>query len=402
MTAAASISASSWGESPAVGNRETDREIWLRLMEKISEPVLSSLGRRRLKAEMPAEAKAGELESRRECTYLEATGRLLAGLAPWLEHGPSTGSEGQLRQRYCDLSRAGIASGTDLASPDYMDFGKVPQTIVDTAFLALALCRAPTELWKNLDKHAQQNVIAAFKATRTILPPENNWLLFSAMVEVGLYLMGEPWDVVRIDHAIRQHETWFVGDGTYGDGPHFHWDYYNSFVIHPMLLQIMDTLSERSDKWKALRPVILQRAQRYAAIQERMISPEATFPAIGRSLAYRFGAFHLLADMSLREQLPADVSPEQVRCALTAVIRRMTEAPGTFDSKGWLTIGFAGHQPGIGERYISTGSCYLCSAAWLPLGLPMEHPFWSGKAKQWTAQKLWDGEDMQPDHAVDA
>jgi hypothetical protein len=213
--------------------------------------------------------------------------------------------------------------------------------------------------------------------------------------------MGEQWDPVRVDYAIRQHEQWYVGDGEYGDGPHFHWDYYNSFVIHPLLLQVLDTVSPASDKWNAFRPKMLARAQRYAAIQERMISPEATYPAIGRSLAYRFGAFHLLADMSLRQQLPEGVSPEQVRCALTAVMHRMIDAPGTFDASGWLTIGFAGHQPAIGEKYISTGSCYLCSAAWLPLGLPNENVFWSGPATQWTSQKLWSGDNLPADHAID-
>jgi hypothetical protein len=37
-----------------------------------------------------------------------------------------------------------------------------------------------------------------------------------------------------------------------------------------------------------------ERAKRYAAVQERMIGPDGTFPPIGRSLAYRCGAFHLL------------------------------------------------------------------------------------------------------------
>jgi hypothetical protein len=381
--------------------KEVDREIWLRLVEKISEPVLSALGRRRLKAEMPVEAQVGELDSRRECTYLEAMGRLLAGLAPWLERGATEGAESRLRVRYCELAREGIASGTDLQSPDYMNFGKTPQSLVDTAFLSLAICRAPTELWKKLDKRTQQNVTAALKATRTILPPINNWFLFSAIVEAGLHLMGEQWDAMRVDYALRQHEAWYMGDGVYGDGEHFHWDYYNSFVIHPLLLQVLDTLASSTERWKALQPAMLERARRYAAVQERMISPEGAFPPIGRSLAYRFGVFHLLADSSLREQLPGEVSPEQVRCALTAVMRRMGDAHGTFDADGWLTIGFAGHQPSIGERYISTGSCYLCSAAWLPLGLPKENVFWSGEARRWTAQRVWSGEDVPADHAID-
>jgi len=207
---------------------------------------------------------------------------------------------------------------------------------------------------------------------------------------------------MRVDYAIQMHKQWFLGDGTYGDGPHFHWDYYNSFVIQPMLLKVLETVPAKSDAWSALKPVELERARRHAAIQERLISPEATFPAIGRSLTYRFGAFHLLSDISLRRELPEGVSPEQVRCGLTAVMRRMIEMPGTFDAKGWLTIGFAGHQPAMGEGYISTGSLYLCSAAWLPLGLPKSDVFWAGAAKPWTAVKIWGGENMMADHASSA
>jgi hypothetical protein len=193
-----------------------------------------------------------------------------------------------------------------------------------------------------------------------------------------------------------------LGDGPYGDGPHFHWDYYNSYVIQPMLLNVLDALGPAADRWSALRAPILERARRYAAIQERLISPEATFPAIGRSLAYRFGAFQLLAEIALRRQLPSEVHPAQVRSALTAVMTRMTSAPGTFDSRGWLTIGFAGHQPAIGEAYISTGSLYLCSAAWLPLGLPPSDDFWAAPAQPWTAQKIWAGHNLPADHALSA
>ena len=104
-------------------------------------------------------------------------------------------------------------------------------------------------------------------------------------------------------------------------------------------------------------------------------SPDGSFPPLGRSLAYRMGAFHLLAEVALRRQLPEPISPAQVRTGITAVMRPMLGAPGTFDSDGWLRVGFYGHQPEIAESYISTGSCYLCSAAWLPLGLPPSDPF---------------------------
>ena len=78
----------------------------------------------------------------------------------------------------------------------------------------------------------------------------------------------------------------------------------------------------------------------------------------------------------------------------------MVEAPGTFDDQGWLQIGFCGHQPALGESYISTGSLYLCSAGLLPLGLPPTDEFWSASAERWTSQKLWAGEDLPADHAM--
>jgi hypothetical protein len=385
--------------SPAA-SQASDREYWVQVLDRISGPVLKALSERKLKAEMPVEAPHGNIADRRQFTYLEAMGRLLTGIAPWLESGPKSGSEGALRSQYAEWSRMAIAAATDPASPDFMNFNRGSQPVVDTAFLALAILRAPTELWHKLELATQRNVIAALESSRVIQPPYNNWLLFSAMVEAALSFMGARWDPMRVDYAVRTVDTWYKGDGAYGDGPPFHWDYYNSFVMQPMLLHILDTVSQSSPAWDSYKPAIMLRARRYAAIQERLISPEATFPPIGRSLCYRFGAFHLLAEMALRRQLPDSVSPEQVRSALTAVMRRMIDAPGIFDDQGWLTVGFYGHQPSIAEPYISTGSCYLCSAVLLPLGLPATDRFWAGPTTPWTSKKIWSGEAAEPDHAI--
>jgi len=220
------------------------------------------------------------------------------------------------------------------------------------------------------------------------------------MIESALSFMGVAWDVMRVDYAIRTINSWYKGDGLYGDGPEFHYDYYNSFVIHPMLLNILDTVSDSSPAWRWLKPEIMRRAQRYAVIQERLIGPDGSFPAVGRSLSYRVGAFHLLAEIALRKQLPENVIPAQVRSGLTAVMRRAFDVQGTFDGSGWLQVGFCGHQPEIAEAYISTGSCYLCSAAWLPLGLPETDPFWAAPPQPWTSKKAWGGIPVAPDHAL--
>jgi hypothetical protein len=388
------------GAAFAAAPEQSDRDYWVSVLTRVAYPVLSALSQHKLKATMPLEAPHNNLADRRLYTHLEALGRLLTGIAPWLENTSASGSEAALRQQYCELARQSIAAAVDPSSPDYMNFSRGQQPVVDAAFLALGILRAPTELWDKLDRATKAKLIEALRSSRVIQPGFNNWLLFSATVEAFLCFAGEPWDAMRVDYAIRQHEEWYKGDGVYGDGPQSHWDYYNSFVIHPMLLQVLTTVSKQSKAWMSFEPAILERAQRYAAIQERLIAPDGSYPAIGRSITYRFGAFHLLATMTLRKQLPNGVTPQQVRCAMTAVIRRMTEAPGTFDQQGWLTVGFCGHQPSAGESYISTGSLYLCSAALLPLGLPATDQFWSGPRQRWTSQKIWSGEDFPADHGL--
>jgi hypothetical protein len=96
-----------------------------------------------------------------------------------------------------------IESGTDPVSPDFMNFNKGSQPVVDTAFLAQAIVRAPTELWIKLDAKTQRNAIDAFESSRQSRPGYDNWLLFSAMVEAALSRMGAWWDPMRVDYASR-------------------------------------------------------------------------------------------------------------------------------------------------------------------------------------------------------
>lgn len=373
-----------------------DRKYWVDALVRIAHPVLYALSERRLRIVMPVEALG---DDRTHYAHLEALGRTLAGIAPWLETGPRSGEEGETRARIARMARQAIDAATDPGSPDYMNFHHGGQPVVDAAFLANALLRAPKELYEQLEPHVKENLAAALMATRVIRPVFSNWLLFSAIIEAALQMMGKDWDRMRVDYALRQHEQWYVGDGAYGDGPSFHWDYYNSFVIQPMLLDILEEVGDQFADWAEIRTKAITRGVRYASVLERMISPEGTFPPLGRSLAYRFGAFQHLSLMALRQQLDKEVEPAQVRCALTAVMKRQIEMPGTFDENGWLTIGFAGNQKEIGEGYVSTGSLYLCSTVFLPLGLSPDAAFWQGEA-EWTARKVWRGYEIPIDKAI--
>ena len=203
-----------------------------------------------------------------------------------------------------------------------------------------------------------------------------------------------------IQTAIGKHKEWYKGDGWYGDGVNFHLDYYNSYVIQPMLTDVLGVLKEKGYKEAEMYDAQVKRMVRYAEQQEILISPEASYPVLGRSMGYRFGAFQVLAQVCLMKQYPEGVSPGQVRNALTAVIRRQL-VPETFDKDGWLTLGFVGHQPKIAEGYVSTGSAYLCTFVFLPLGLDRDDEFWTAPAEDWSSKKIWRGDkDIERDSSI--
>lgn len=376
------------------------RRYWISTLDKIAYPVLDALSRQQLKALMPVEQKGG---NRCYVTYLEALGRTLLGVSAWLEHDSDQEDEQKLIEKYRSLSLMSIDAATDPKSADYMNFGfeHGRQPIVDGAFLAHALIRAPKKLVDAMDARVKGNLAVCLESLRYGGKPSYcNWLLFSAMIETALYKLGRNWDAMRVDYAVRQMQTWYVGDGNYSDGPAYHWDYYNSYVIQPMLVDIIMTVGHIYPEWEELKEVVLARATRYAGLQERLVAPDGSFPVTGRSIAYRCGAFQVLAQMAYMEKLPETLKPAQARSALTKVIERTMEAEGTFDENGWLKIGLCGSQPSLGENYISTGSLYLCTAAFLPLGLSNDNEFWSGPEEMTTWQKAWSGMDIPADHAI--
>jgi len=376
------------------------RKLWLNYLEKLADPVLSALASDQLEEKMPVEtANHIPVRERAKFSHLEAFARLLSGIAPWLQANNLNAEEKALQHKYFSLAIKGINNAVNPGAKDYLNWGdEGGQPLVDASFFAYALIRCPN-LWHDLDESTQKNVIFALRKTHAIKPPENNWLLFAAMIEAFFVSINEPFDAERIKYAITRHQEWYKGDGMYGDGPEFHWDYYNSYVIHPFLYDILKIAAIKDPAYEPIRAKVLEHNSRYAIIQERLIASNGSYPLIGRSITYRTGAFHHLANMAFRQQLPAQLKPAQVRCALTAVINKFTESNELFDNEGWLKIGMYGHQPALAEGYISTGSLYLCSAILLPLGLPESDPFWSGPDEDWTAKKIAAGLDLPADHS---
>ena len=316
-----------------------DRHVWVETLDRIARPVLENLAAGTLKKNMPFESLSRE-PLRREVSYLEAVGRTICGIAPWLELGANDTEEGKLRAHYINLVVKGIKNGVDPQSPDHLMFDRRhSQPLVDAAFLAEGILRAPTQIWGRLDQQTRDWLVCEWKVSRGIKPYECNWLLFASIIEAALLEFTGDCDMERLMYGVnRFRNEWYKGDGWYGDGPDFHLDYYNSLVIHPMFTETLQVLKKHGLNGADFLPTQEQRHARLAAQLERMISPEGCYPVTGRSIVYRFGSFHALADAALLHILPANLSPAQVRCALTAVIQRQLAQPRTFDPNGWLRL----------------------------------------------------------------
>ncbi|MRX74505.1 DUF2264 domain-containing protein [Pedobacter petrophilus] len=377
-----------------------DRQFWLQQMDKMVRPVIYNLAKDSLRLAMPkvTSIHVDNKDHRIKVQYVEVLGRVLSGIAPWLQLEGGAPEEVALRKQYREWALSGLKNALDSNAKDFMTFDIGGQQLVDASYVALAVIRAPW-LWENLDQKNQTLLMKSIVTTRRFKPVFSNWLLFSAVNEAFLARFGYDWDPMRVDYALQQMEQWYVGDGMYSDGTSFAYDYYNSYVIHPYLAALSEIIGKKTNAYKDMFEKIKKRNERYAIIQERLINTDGTYPATGRSIIYRGAAFHHLADMALRKALPKQLSPEQVRGALTAVIRKTLESPGTYKN-GWLTIGLYGDQPELGDFYNNQGSPYIASNIFLPLGLPATDPFWANPPAKWSAQKIWGSENFQNDHSV--
>ncbi|MDR0939715.1 MAG: DUF2264 domain-containing protein [Mediterranea sp.] len=317
-----------------------DREEWSDILHKIASPVLSQMAAGKLRRNMPMEYSPTWDGRNKQVAYMECFARLMAGIAPWISLPDDDSREGRARRTLRERALRSYANAVDPDSPDFLFWEGEMQPLVDAAYLAHSFLRGYECLWEPLSRETKERYVARFKRLRLVTPPYNNWVLFPALIETFLMVAGEEYEMYRVSLAIHKMEEWYVGDGFYSDGPGFSFDYYNSYVLHPMYVECLETLSEYvGTSYLPLYRQALGRMRRYAYFLERLISPD-----------------------------------------------------------GYLALGVNGHQPRIVDYYTNTGSLYMASLVFLPLGLPESHPFWTERAERWSSQLVWEGADVSKEN----
>lgn len=404
-------------ETNPLGTGAEDRAYWAKLAYTMAAPVLENMANGTLQKNMKLELSPTWDNRDKKVAYMECFGRLMAGIAPWLTLPDDDTEEGKMRKQLREWALKAYANAVDPDSPDYLGWRSGGQTLVDAAYVVESLFRGYKALWEPLDDVTKQRYIKELQGLRRYDPPYTNWLLFVGMEEAFLmYVNGGP-DAFRIKMAMSKAEEWYVGDGWYSDGPAFAFDYYNAYVIQPMYTECLQMVAarqgnngflihskgdNRNGAANRLKEVI-KRMQKFSVILERFISPEGTFPVVGRSIPYRLAVLQPLAQLAWMKQLPSELHNGQVRAGITAVMKRMFEGKGAsnFTKDGYLTIGFVGSHPNVADWYTNNGSLYMTSLAFMPLGLPADDPFWTDAPEKWTSKKAWEGDDFPKDHKWD-
>ena len=352
---------------------------------------MESLAQDSLKEKMP-------VSSNQDYQYLEAFGRTFCGMSRWLDLKDDS-NEDSIRDNYRELAVRGISNGFNSQSKDCFNIKNGIQPLVDAAYLAQGLIRCP-RVWNLLDDSTKLNVINSFQSLRRIEPFGNNWQLFASMIEVFLYQKTGICDEKRLLNGVFSFiYGFYAGDGLYGDGNDFVFNYYNSYVIHPMLLDILLSIQNfDNDMIKECLDLEMKRYARYVQLLERQIMSDGTMPVYGRTVTCRLGALHAMAEfVCIVDSIP-NLSMGQLRSAMTAVLKRQLREKD-FDSQGFLLVGYQGEQPSLAEDYISKGSGYHCATFFLPLGLSPAHPFWMEPGEDWTSRKVYSGGIVEKDEA---
>lgn len=378
---------------------KTDRQVWADLCYKISQPVLENMSKGNFQKDFPLELSPKWDGRDTNVAYLETFARLMAGISPWLALPDDGTPEGKQRKQLHEWAIQAYKNAVDPNSPDKITWlTNTSQPLCDASYLVESFMHAPEATWGQLDEVTKKRYIEGLKSLRTIRPAYNNWLLFRAMVEVFFMSIGEDVDEYALSVGLQKMSEWYLSDGWYSDGPEYAMDYYNSYVMHPMMVEVVEMCKKHKFSTPISLDLAVKRMNRFNTILERFISPEGAYPAVGRSVIYRMGAFQTLAMSAWKYGLPKDLTNGSVRSALTCVMKRMFAVDGNFDDKGYLRLGFAGHQPNLANYYSNNGSLYMTSLVFMPLGLPADHPFWTAPAEPWTSQKAWSGQEFPEDY----
>lgn len=296
--------------------------------------------------------------------------RVLWGLVPFFA-GKNEGLE-----QFIKIYNDGFRTGTDKNSPSYWGgFRDCDQLFVEMAAVAYSIFFARDKFWDPLDEKTKDNLAVWLYEINNYDIPENNWQMFRVLVNAALKKLERKYSAKKMEEALDNTESYYIGNGWYTDGTTQQRDYYISFAIHFYCLIYAAVMGdedyERAERFKA-------RAEEFAHEFIYWFAEDGSALPYGRSLTYRFAQASFWSAC-----LIADVKPFSygvIKGILSRHFEDWLKYP-IFDKAGLMTIGYKYPDLYMSESYNAPGSPYWSYKTFALLMLPDDHPFWSAEAE---------------------
>ncbi|MGR5414577.1 DUF2264 domain-containing protein [Vibrio astriarenae] len=301
-----------------------------------------------------------------KASALEGVARPLWGIIPLVMGG------GEFE--YWPLYHKLIEQGTNPKHPSYWGKPKgINQRSVEMAAFGFLLAVLPEHGWDPLDDETKENLANWLASIQNCPMPQNNWLFFTVLVQAGLRKVGrsELVDINLEAEYLDKLQSYYLGDGWYGDGEVGNIDHYGGFALHYYGL-IYATVLEGSNR--ELSELFVQRANEFCEPFSYWFANSGECLAQGRSLTYRFataGFWGIAANAKLSAMSMSTMK------GLWARQIRQWKQKSIFTTEGILNRGYDYPSLNVCEGYNSPTSPYWAFKAFIPLMLPDEHPFWT-------------------------
>ncbi|MDQ5977138.1 MAG: hypothetical protein QG602_110 [Verrucomicrobiota bacterium] len=342
---------------------------WQDAARRLLEPLAALMAPGR--ADLPIAGQPSDHDA--QADRLESFARPLVLAAFWLQSAPRP-EDAALREQVAAWFRAGLALGTDPASPQYWGpDASYHQHHVEMGLMAIALQLAPRDLWKPLPSEVRAQVLRWFATCRGGGIVNNNHLFMSVHI---LEFLGKEGAAHRTDRAVikahlNQLETMHRGGGWFEDGINQAYDHYNAYAFHfyGLMWAHLHGASDitRAQRWRDW-------ARLFVADYAHFFAASGEHPAFGRSITYRFNGLNVFG-LALAEN-GTDLAPGMLRRLCTRNLDFFLSRP-IFTAQGALGPGFTDIFPKIIEPYSAPASPYWAAKGFTPLLLPSEHPFWN-------------------------
>ncbi|API88713.1 hypothetical protein BKP56_05160 [Marinilactibacillus sp. 15R] len=251
------------------------------------------------------------------------------------------------------------------------------QIAVETAVLSYAIGTYKHNFFNLFSTEGQQYLVDWLNEVNQIDIPKGNWLFFVILINSSLKENRLKYSKEKLEWALKEIDTLYLGDGWYTDGENKQRDYYIAFAFHFYgLLYSRISKDEFAEKF-------LDRAIKFSKYFTHWFDAKGRSIPFGRSLTYRFAhVCYWSALVVTGAYKETTLSLSEIKGIIYRNLNFWSTQPIQISSENPPSIGYSYGNLLLSEDYNSLGSTMWAFKTFILLELEENHPFWKCSTKK--------------------